>query len=492
LDLPLAFQRHATSKVVTLADLEAIGTLGFRGEALASIAAVADVTCSSSGRRLRVRATKVEEEGVAAMLPGTVLEVRDLFANTPARLKFLKSDATEQAAIVRTVASYALCHPEVRFRLSIEGRNSLTTEGDGDLLRAVSSVHGKAVGTEMISVQWAVPELRIEVAGVASQPRLSRGSRDGAVFSVNGRPIVSRTLSFALEECYRGRLERGRFPLAVLGLTVDPTTIDVNVHPAKREIKFKDEGAVFSAVQHAVRGGLTESQPYELTLGARVPRPTLESAVPAAQQMALPAATAAVATPSTLETPRRILRPLGQVMDGYLVAEAADGLVLVDQHAAHERVLFNLFQTRLSGGAVISQPLLLPVVLELSPAQSDAANDHREGLERLGFAYEIFGQHAIRVLAGPAETPGTRVDTALEEMLGILSVGSPDQAVHDAASSLACHSAVRFGDQIAPAEQRRLLDDLEAASDSITCPHGRPTRLLLSWDELKLHFRRNY
>ncbi|HYM66241.1 MAG TPA: DNA mismatch repair endonuclease MutL, partial [Patescibacteria group bacterium] len=256
-ELALAFVRHTTSKLATLDELVSIHSFGFRGEALASIAAVSDVESSSAGSRLRIRAGELVEQSAGPLLPGTVIEVRDLFSNVPARLKFLKSDATEVAAIKDLVGAYAVLHPEVRFHLTVDGRVAVSSSGDGDRRRAVAAVFGAQVAAELIELSGSQT-----VTGMVSQPRLSRGSRDGIVMAVNGRPISSRALVYALEECYQGRLERGRHPVAVLDILIDPELVDVNVHPAKKEVRFRDEGAVFGALQRAVRAALDGSEPY--------------------------------------------------------------------------------------------------------------------------------------------------------------------------------------------------------------------------------------
>jgi DNA mismatch repair protein MutL len=491
-ELRLAFQRHATSKVATLRDLTGITSLGFRGEALASIAAVADVEARSGGGRVRLRAGSVVEEGAGIPVPGTTIEVRDLFANTPARLKFLKSEATETAACVRTLQSYALLYPEVRFELTVEGRSSLRTSGDGDPRAAAAAVLGAAVAAELLAVEGD------GVDGLVSQPRLSRGTRDALLLAVNRRPAVARSLLYAVEECYVGRLERGRYPVAVLNVTVDPQSVDVNVHPAKREVRFHAERAVFAALQQAVRAALTGSGAYELRPGgslAAVPAVAVARERPPWQPRAHDAPARLASSPEPRPAPADSpLRPLGQVVDGYLVAESEDGLVLVDQHAAHERVLYNRFLARMEQRslAAASQALLLPETLELEPAQVAAAADHSERLRAVGFAVEEFGPRALRVTAVPAETPADRAVAALRELLTVLAGSRADAGQSEAAAALACHSAVRFGDRLDPAEQRRLLAELEVADESITCPHGRPTRLLLSWQELKRHFRRYY
>ena len=474
--LVLAFQRHATSKVASLADLEAITTLGFRGEALASIAAVSDIECTSSGRRIHLRAGRVLEEGPAGPAPGTVIEVRDLFANTPARLKFLKSEATETAACLQVVQQLALLHPGLRFRAVVEGRTALETAGTG-LPAALAAIYGGAPAREMLALDWPA------VTGVVSQPKLSRGNRDGILLAVNGRPIASRALAFALEECYRGSLERGRHPLAVIDLAVEPGALDVNVHPAKREVRFHAEGVVFATLQRAVRAALAGSEAPRLPVSPATPE-----VVPAGHQLTLHQPPVALPDRPVPAGKGGLLRPLGQVLDGYLVAEGPEGVVLIDQHAAHERVLYNRFRARLDAGSPLSQPLLLPIVIDLEPATLAALNDQQPALGAFGFEVEAFGPRTVRILAAPVETPPGRIEAAFREVLAGLRELSVDAAL----ASLACHSAVRFGDPLEPPEQRQLIEELEATTPDATCPHGRPTRLLLEWQDLKRHFRRNY
>jgi len=484
-ELVLAFVRHTTSKLTTLSDLAVIASFGFRGEALASIAAVADVECSSGGATLRILNGEVIEHGGGPLLPGVAIEVRDLFANVPARLKFLKSDATEVAAIKEVVSAFALLHPHVRFHLTIDSRAAVSSNGDGDRRRAIGSVYGPQVATEMLEMSGAPL-----VTGLVSQPRLSRGSRDGMVLAVNGRPISARSLVYALEECYQGRLERGRHPIAVVDIGIDPELVDVNVHPAKKEVRFRDEGAVFAALQRAVRAALDGSDPFRY-------RPTdageAVAAMIAGPQLTLHDAPAAVAAPQTNgHQSAAVLRPIGQAGPGYLVAEGPHGLVLVDQHAAHERILYNRLLERLRSGRGASQPLLIPQAVDLDPALIAAAVDHRDELSKLGLEYEEFGPRSLRITAVPVELPSGRATAAIQETLTALAENRGDEGIHKAAAALACHSAVRFGDVLDVAEQRGLLADLEGTEESITCPHGRPTRLLVEWQELTRHFRRNY
>jgi DNA mismatch repair protein MutL len=490
-ELSLAFVRHATSKVSKLSDLNAIASFGFRGEALASIAAVSDVECASGGSTIRIRAGEQIEQESGSLLPGVTLEVRDLFSNVPARLKFLKSDATEIAAIKDIVGAFAVLHRHVRFHLTIDARAAISTTGDGDRRRAIGAVFGAPVAAEMLEMV-GMPLDPPRAVGMVSQPRLSRGSRDGIVLAVNGRPISSRALMYALEECYQGRLERGRHPVAVIDIGIDPELVDVNVHPAKREVRFRDEGTVFAALQRAVRAALDGSEPFRY-------RP-LESPPPAvagrlASQLTIHEAATALATAEPAlerDLATALLRPIGQAGPGYLVAEGPHGLVLVDQHAAHERVLYNRLLERLRSGRGMSQQLLIPQAVDVEPALIAAAANHRADLVNLGLEYEEFGPRSLRITAVPVEMPAGRATAAVQETLAALAENRGDGALEKAAAALACHSAVRFGDVLDVAEQRRLLADLEATEESVTCPHGRPTRLLVEWQELTRHFRRNY
>ena len=486
-ELAFAFVRHTTSKLSQISDLAAIQSFGFRGEALASIAAVADVECSSGGVRLRIRAGEIVEQGSGPLLPGVVIEVRDLFANVPARLKFLKSDATEVAAIKDVVSAFALLHPHVRFHLTFDSRAAVTSTGDGDRRRAIAAMYGPSVAAEMLDIV-GMPL----VSGLVSQPRLSRGSRDGMLLAVNGRPVSARSLVYALEECYQGRLERGRHPIAVIDIGIDPELVDVNVHPAKKEVRFRDEGAIFASLQRAVRSALDGSDPFRYRPAEAVAPSVLET-ITRAQLMVHEAPATLAAPPETNgHAATGVLRPIGQAGPGYLVAEGPHGLVLVDQHAAHERVLYNRLLERLRTGRGTSQPLLIPQAVDVEPALIAAAADHRAELVTLGLEFEEFGPRSLRITAVPAELPSGRATAAIQETLAALAENRGDGAIEKAAAALACHSAVKFGDVLDLAEQRRLLADLESTEESITCPHGRPTRLLVEWQELTRHFRRNY
>ena len=496
-DLPVAFYRHATSKLRSLEDLRTIHTLGFRGEALASIAAVAEVIAVSrtrdggEGFRVRIRAGELLRAEPAGCPVGTRVIVEQLFYNTPARLKFLKQPATENAVISRLVGELALGNPTIAFSLDIDGRRTLETAGTGDLRATFAAVYDTETATAMLSVGEAT------VRGLISPPALHRGTRDHVVILINGRRIQHRNLVFAVEQAYRGLREPDRFPLAVLNVTVDPAELDVNVHPTKREVRFRNEGAVFAAIERACYHALRKSPLYELQATAGGPmlelRETAVTSGATAPTLPSPASGGGAANRSgPVDGPR--LPPLeyvGQLLHGYLVAEAPNALVLIDQHAAHERVLFDRVLRRLELGEPASQLLLIPHDVDLMPAQVAAFQQHGSWLQALGFEGELFGPHTIRLRAAPSDMPESRVARVLELLLTDLAgERTPDRRLRETAALIACHSAVRFGDSLTPETARELLRALAATDEPISCPHGRPTTLILPDDQLRRLFKR--
>jgi len=496
-DASLAFRRHATSKIQTLEDLNALRSLGFRGEALSSIAAVARVECLTavrdrSGVRVAFEGGRELVREPAGAPAGTTIEVRDLFFNTPARLKFLKKPATEAATIARIVGDLAIAYPEVAFTLLNDGRKAVQTAGSGRLEDAVHAVFGGEAATQLLPLELEGP---VAVRGALSQPRYDRATRDFILIYVNRRRIWNRTLTFAVEEAYRGLKDPARFPLAIVLVALDPALVDVNVHPTKREVRFQDEGRLFSAVQRACYAALRSSQPYLFHSaagepppggeGPATPQPTLASTpVEGARSFLLPPEPAAVPP----------LRLLGQVRDSYLLAESPTGVVIVDQHAAHEKVLFNRFMEQLAAGRRSEQLMLLPVLLELTPALRSTFERDAPALRALGFALERFGDDTVRVTAAPAELTAERIGGFVERLLEELAQEAPAVAaaarIRKAAAALACHAAVVFGQLLSQEEQRKLLDMLEQTVDGITCPHGRPALITLTDDQLRREFRR--
>ena len=494
-ELALAFRRHATSKIRSLEDMRAVQTLGFRGEALASIAAVSRVEAVSrpqdgggEGQRLVVEAGRVLAENAHGCPPGSRFSVTRLFFNTPARLKFLKQPATENGVIVRLLTETALANPALAVSLELDGRRVLETHGEGDLRTAFAAVHDAAMAAAMVEVD--APPVR----GLISPPAMHRPTRDHVVILVNGRRIHHRNLAFALEQAYRGLREPDRFPLAVLDLRVDPEEVDVNVHPTKREVRFRNEGMIFAAIERACYHALRDSPVYELRqdeagtgLSIRDSATAWFDNVAASSSPSIKEAQGAEERP----TPLPPLRYIGQLLEGYLVAEAPGAAVLVDQHAAHERVLFDRILQRLEERRPSSQMFLIPHVVEMTAPQAAAFEQNEPWLSSLGFEGSPFGPDTVRLTAAPAELPESRINTVLTRVLDDLGAErTPDRRLRETAALIACHSAIRFGDAIQPEAAGQLLSSLAATANPISCPHGRPTTLILPDSQLRHLFKR--
>jgi len=507
-EMALAFERHATSKLSSEADLERIGTLGFRGEALPSIAAVADVEMRSrpltedSGRILLLREGEAIEERSEGMATGTVVTARGLFRRQPARLNFLRSPATEAGQVAQVVSHYALAYPEVRFTLLVDGRLTLQTPGDGDLQSAAAGVYGHQVAAEMLAlpldgVTGDFGYQTLSLTGLISSPGLSRANRNYMTLFINRRWVRSRSLTYAIEEAYHGLLMTGRYPLAVVDLRLPPDDVDVNVHPAKVEVRLRRERDIFRVLQREVRRVLSSRSPVPfLSTGA------WSEGSPVAQTSSLrrdegvalafqrlDAATSPAPEQARLTPPVPALRALGQVGMIYVVAEGPEGLYLVDQHAAHERVLFEQLLDREEPPE--RQGLLEPLPVELTPLQSALLVEMAAELEEQGFSLEPFGGQTYLIRSIPAVLKEKDV---ARTVLGVLDTLGQDEAVPDrrerVAMSLACHGAIRAGQSLTPDEMRELLRRLEATRSPRTCPHGRPTMIHMSADALAREFRR--
>lgn len=498
-DLPLAFMRHATSKLSSIAELGRIESLGFRGEALASIAAVSRVEARSAlpaateGALITVEYGLVAELQPAAPIAGARIEVRGLFENTPARRAFIKRPATEVAAVTRVVVALALCHPGAAFRLTVDGRRTVETLGNGDRAAVMRSV--MRGGLEALEVSGGSGEAT--VSGLISEPGGLRRSREHLYLSVNGRPISSRGLAFAVEQAYRGLVAPGLFPVGTLALSLPADTIDVNVHPTKREVRFREERAVFSLIQASCLEALSRSAVYTgsgllSAPGAPPSRAEYPMGGEGGVALAEPPGVTSLATTDTaiLRGPFRLV---GQVMDCYIVAEGPNGLVLVDQHAAHERVLFN--QLLAARGATARQPMLVPAMLHLTPVQAACLEDCRSDLAAAGLEIEDFGGNAARLMAHDPALSSRNIDRIILDVLdSLIAEGTKvdhSRRLERATYTVACHSAIKFGQRLSREEMEALLRALETADPGITCPHGRPTMLEISDGQLRREFHRS-
>jgi DNA mismatch repair protein MutL len=504
-EVALAFERHATSKITAAGDLNNIGSLGFRGEALPSIAAVARVellTCAvgeSTGTYLCLEGGAIVQKKSQARSQGTTLTVHDLFRRVPARLKFLKSLPTESSHIANVVSQYALAFPEVSFSLSGDGRQSLHTSGHGKLLDTILDVYGAATAGKMLPVErleesWLAGKgaSNIRVAGMVGSPDVGRSGRGNLSFFVNRRWVTNRVLAFAVEEAYSGLIMTGRHPVAVLDITLPPDEVDVNIHPAKSEVKFRNESEVFRAVQKAVRQALVAQMP-----APRIEEPSAPYAAPPSyrqQFWGLPRLDerkiTAQETPLPLSASLPVLRVVGQVMNCYIVAEGPDGLYIIDQHAAHERIRFEKVLWQRAQRAVEVQGLLEPAAFELSPRQAEILKSCLDNLADFGFTLEPFGEKTFLVRAVPLMVAGDNWAGMLRELLDALSGETRNKWEERIVASIACHGAIKSGQSLSNDEMRALVRQLEETANPHTCPHGRPTIIHLSRAQMERDFGR--
>jgi DNA mismatch repair protein MutL len=519
-ELSLAVERHATSKLEGAEDLFRITTLGFRGEALASIGSVSRMTITSrpamapAGRRLRV------EAGVAGQLEqvgapvGTVVSVENLFFNVPARLKFLKQEATERRAIDALLGRYALAYPQVRFKLSEGNSTSLHTAGDGDRRAILAGLYGVEAARQMLEVE--AQEEGFTLDGFISPIALTRSNRREITFFVNGRWIQDIALTSALLQAYHTLLMVGRYPLAVLFLQVPPEQVDVNVHPAKAEVRFRSPDRAFSFVQRAARRALLAYSPVPQVTPATLwgapahsldpawslghePEGILQKAETGMQEaengrqmaQALPQSPISNFQSSLPAMP--LLRLIGQIGLTYLVAEGPDGLYLVDQHAAHERVLFEKLMAQYGKKNIPAQSLLTPVMVDMPRTSADLLASQIPVLQQLGFEVEPFGSNAYQVRAVPSLFAKSDPAAALRALVEDFEEDeTPLQNEIEAkiAGRVCKRLAVKAGQALGPDEQRALLADLENCASPRSCPHGRPTMIHLSVDMLERQFGR--
>jgi DNA mismatch repair protein MutL len=512
-ELILAVERHATSKLSSAEDLFQIATLGFRGEALASIGSVARLTLTSrpaqakAGARLKVEGGRIGIVEQVGAPPGTVVQVEDLFYNVPARLKFLKQDATERRVIDTLLARYALAYPQVRFKLSEGGKPSLQTGGDGDRRAILAALYGVEVARQMLDL--LAEEEGVKVSGFISPVALTRSNRKEITFFINGRWVQDTPLTAALLQAYHTLLMVGRFPMAALFLELPPGEVDVNVHPAKAEVRFRNPDRVFSFVQRAVRRAILAYTPVPQAAGQNLwgrggsgdQPPASASQVDAAWTLGHQSGSL---TPSTAGAQGQVTQPpafdkvpllrlIGQIGAAYLVAEGPDGLYLIDQHAAHERVLFEKLMAQHELKNIPCQALLTPALVELPPASARLLEGQLPVLAHFGFEVESFGSNAFQVRALPTLFARADPAAALRALVEDFEEDeSPLQNEIEAriAGRVCKRLAVKAGQALSAEEQRALLNDLEACASPRTCPHGRPTMIHLPVEMLERQFGR--
>ena len=503
-DALLALERHATSKITTAEDLHSIRSLGFRGEAVPSIAAVSRFTLTSrergalAGTQIEMAGGKILSVQDVGTAEGTTVEVRNLFFNLPARRKFLRSEPTETAHIEHIVTLCALAHPAVAFRLVVDERTRFDLAPATELAGRLRELYGHQLVAQLLPLEGQ------GIHGFVGKPGISRADRSQQHIFVNGRPVESKGINYALMEGYHTGLMKGRFPVTFLFLEIDPAAVDVNIHPAKREVRFRDEYAVRQAVIDAVRQALAPVGPTFQPVtnvgwpavgksdALDLPVPALSAAPDPAsrsyEQTSLPVASAEV---QTEEGRWRVLGVIGQL---YVLIESPEGLVLMDQHAAHERVLFERMLRELTVENAPSQKLLLPVTLELEARDADFLRGNLKTLHKLGLGVSEFGERTFLIDALP---PYFQLDNLAQTFREIVDeLRQTGEQVHarrlgeDKIATTVCRHAVKAHDPLKGEELRGLLEQLHRCDLPYTCPHGRPTLIQISYAELEKKFGR--
>lgn len=581
-DVPRAFFSHATSKIRTADDLDAIGTLGFRGEALASVAAVARVELltrqqgSQTGTRYTITGGEAETHEEAGCPEGTTIVVRDLFFNTPARMKFLKKDVSEANAVAAVVDRIALSHPEIRFRFIREGKQTLLTPGDGELLGAVRAIFGKAFAQDMLPVDCAAEG--VQVSGYVSKPAASRPNRNMQYFFVNGRLIKTATGAAALSEAYKNTVMAGKFPACVLHISLPGEQVDVNVHPAKIEVRFAREKSVFQAIYYGVKQALAAGdlradvaartnanpaahttpatkgdqlhfqpkkpdfwqnisvqdlygKPQEKTPSASLPIKSTPADIPAVQadipdllggnhpqpvvltckgdDLVVEVDDPAEALPQAPMQPKQevladsplpqeltaepapAVQVVGEAFATYIIVQQGDALLLIDKHAAHERILYERLKS--TEGKRSAQVLLSPEVVTLSKEEYAAVLENRDLFSQAGFDVEDFGDGMVVVRECPMELAADDISDLIGELAGQLLAHKQEllpEKLDWIYHSVSCRAAVKAGDFTTPLERERFVEQLLRMPDIRYCPHGRPVLFTITRGELEKRFGR--
>ncbi|MDR0406420.1 MAG: DNA mismatch repair endonuclease MutL [Clostridiales bacterium] len=518
-DAKTAFTRHATSKISTAEDLEEIATLGFRGEALASIAAVSNIalmtkSAEGEGVALTLSGGNITDEQAAGCPNGTTVAVRDLFFNTPARMKFLKTDKTETARVTDIVERLILGNPRIALKYITDGKERLFYGGGGDLKACVYSVYGRDYANGVLPLSRG--QNNVAVSGFAGKAELARGNRSFQSIFLNGRYVKNRALTYAAEAAYNHTLMSGKFPFFVLHLDVPRGSVDVNVHPTKQEVKFANERAVCDEVYWAVKSALQSGAD---TLRREIQTPakhgfSVPSLAEPHRQLPLTASGGAVQLPvfaalaeegeanpdvsePTAQTSApqdfsRGYRVAGQFFDTYIAVETGEKIILIDQHAAHERMIFERLVKAANEHTVAAQTLLSPAAVTLSPKEYGVLRENLEVFAELGFEIEEFGNNSILVRQTPEAVGEEGLKALIEEL--IEKIGKPGAAMTERRAamleSVSCKAAVKGGSRLHESEITALIDDVLSTDGVSTCPHGRPLMVDLTKRELEKRFKR--
>ena len=501
-DVALAFERHATSKIASAEDLDRITTMGFRGEALSSIASVSEVEIVTRtgddevATRLVVRGGKVEETSKTSRSPGTTVSVANLFYNAPARAKFLKTKATELRHITRTFAQHAMTQYSVSMKLIRDRRVILSLPAVDSIEERIRGILGSNFGENSMAVD--VADEHIQVCGFLSRPEEARTSSGYTSIFVNARPVESRLIIRAVCDAYGNTLKSNRYPTGVILVSIDPGEVDFNVHPTKKQVRFRNEGDVRRFVFRAVQSALQSRRMVPPMIGrphrsASSQRDAGAGHIPlmSKQEIFVQEAPKQYRPAARPRTDAEVTA-IAQIKNSYILAESEMEFYLIDQHAAHERVLYEQIKTNLEGREPVSQNLLFPESVHATPEEEDLIDEHMEAIKRMGFDLRKFGRRTYVVEAVPALLKAPLQKTILNEMVDevLATRAESDDMHHLLAAGFACRGAIKAGDKQSPAEIQALLDQLFKSKMPFACPHGRPTMIRLSWEEIERRFLR--
>lgn len=503
-DATLAFERYATSKVESPDDLDNINTMGFRGEALPAIAGVSEVDLVTRraeddfATRLVIRGGKLDDVTRASREPGTTISVANLFFNAPARAKFLKTRATEVRHITRTFATHAMSHHWISMKLIRDRKTVLSLPAVESVEERMGGILGKNFGENSIPIDFA--DEYIQLCGFLSRPEEARATRGQTSIFINRRPVESRLLFSAIRDAYGTLLKKGRYPTGIVLIEISPREVDFNVHPSKKEVKFRRDREVRQFVFRAVQSALTTRRmiPPIITRPPAEKRPAARRPIPRepvnlkSNEGILVSEAAPKYKPRVVEEPTQAVSAIVQLKNSYILAQSEEEFYLIDQHAAHERVLYEEVKARLDGKDATAQKLLFPETIEVSPEEEEVMEEHMEDIKRVGFDIRKFGDRTFVVEAVPALLREGAREAILAEIVDeIIELRSRSEDMkHVIAASVACKAALKAGDRLNDEEVDSLIKRLFETHMPFACPHGRPTMIRLSWEEIERRFLR--
>ena len=512
-DLPLAIKRHATSKIDTIDDLSYLTSMGFRGEALASIAAVSQMELSSkplqspAGSNIQVENSTILTEKPVSMINGTSIIVNNLFYNLPARKKFMSTQKSESNRILRLINHFCVTHPKIRFKLTIDEKQKINTIGNGELIHTIAKILSQNLANELIPVDFTDNDFKI--SGYISPPHISRTNRSNILYSVNKRIVKDKLITMALEQAYRGFLTVGRFPITVLDLSTNPSKVDINVHPRKDEVRFMNENEVFSFIQRSVRETLVEKHPVPNTFNS-----TYDTSYPLNSPTTKNLFTQKPTDYNQIDPNEQkffdfdnnngqntlqntnfpILRAIGQIDSTYIIAEGENGMYILDQHACHEKINYEKIIESIGSNMMDMQLLMEPYLIDISTLKTKFLTKKLESLNANGVSIDQLDDQTIMLKGVPATISNTKLNEFIKDIESFieseLDIDDALGTMSAIAASIACHSSIRAGDTIDINEMNLLLRGLENCIEPFHCPHGRPTIQNINIQQLNRMFIR--